>query len=152
MTFTIDLASAGKTIISVIFVLAGLVFLAFVLRKLKGLFSARNFDATDRETMRRRWREIEQMSAAPGEMSRKLAVMEADKLLDYALKAMAMSGETLGERLKFAAYKYPRLRDVWGAHRVRNQLAHEATYHLDAGTAKRAIREFKKALEILGAI
>jgi hypothetical protein len=85
-------------------------------------------------------------------MGRKLAVIEADKLLDSALKSLAMPGMTLGERLKFAQYKYPELRDVWFAHKIRNQLAHEASFHLDAGMARSALKAFRRALERLGAL
>jgi hypothetical protein len=121
-------------------------------KRLRMLFARRGFDERDRDETRRRWREVEQMTQQPGEMGRKMAVLEADKLLDQALKSLSMPGATLGERLKFAAYKYPDLREVWWAHRVRNQLAHEATSHLDAAVARRAIAQFKRALERLGAL
>lgn len=152
MQITIDIGMAGRFIVGLAFVavIGGIVFLGF--SKVRGWIASRSFDADDREKMRRRWREIEQMLQGPGEMSRKLAVLEADKLLDAALKSLAMPGATLGERLKFAQYKYPELRDVWWAHKIRNQLAHEASYHLDAGIARRAVKSFQRALERLGAI
>ncbi len=99
-----------------------------------------------------RWAEIEKLSDMQGDMSLKLAVMEADKLLDYALKSMAMSGATLGERLKFAQYKYDNLRRVWPAHKIRNQIAHEPSFYLDRGTGKRALKDFKDALREIGAL
>ncbi len=152
MSITIDVASAFWVIVGLVFsaVIVG-IFLLFI-GKVRGFFASRKFDGTDRETMRLRWEEIEKMLESPGEMSRKLAIIEADKLLDYALKSLAMPGLTLGERLKFAQYKYPDLREVWWAHKVRNQLAHEASYHLDAGLARKALQTFKKALVRLGAI
>lgn len=152
MTVTIDILDAAQAIVIVVFaaVLAGIVALAF--RRVRSFFRSRGFEAADRQGMRKRWSEIETMAGASGEMNRKLAIIEADKLLDHALKSLAMPGETLGERLKFAAYKYPRLNDVWWAHKVRNQLAHEATFHLDSAVAKKAIAAFRRALELLGAI
>lgn len=127
-------------------------FLRLGMWKVRSFFRGRKFDPTNRQGMQRRWAEIEQLVAAEGELQRKMAVLEADKLLDHALKALAMPGETLGERLKFAAYKYPNIKNVWWAHKIRNSLSHEATYHLDAGIAKRAIKEFRRALEMLGAL
>lgn len=152
MTLTIDVGTAGKVIAVLAFLGVGFAIAALLVTRVRGFFASRSFEHADRETMQRRWREITQMLAAPGEMSRKVAVLEADKLLDYALKALAMPGTTLGERLKFAQYKYPELRDVWWAHKVRNQLAHEASYHLDGGVAHRAIKAFEKALIRIGAI
>jgi|SRR5687767_13891202 len=152
MTLTIDVGAAGKVIAVLAFLGVGIAILSLVYSRIRGFFASRGFEPGDRETMRRRWSEIEQMLSAPGEMSRKVAVLEADKLLDFALKALAMPGMTLGERLKFAQYKYPELRDVWWAHKVRNQLAHEATYHLDAGVARKALKSFEKALIRIGAI
>ncbi|HTM68415.1 MAG TPA: hypothetical protein VL426_03890 [Candidatus Binatia bacterium] len=152
MTLTIDVGTAGKVIAVLAFAGVGIAIVALLVSRVRGFFASRAFEVRDRETMRRRWREIEQMLSAPGEMSRKVAVLEADKLLDYALKALAMPGTTLGERLKFAQYKYPELRDVWWAHKVRNQLAHEASYHLDPSVARSALKAFEKALTRVGAI
>lgn len=152
MTVTIDLASLAKFfVIAVVLVLVlVLIWLTFV--NMKRFFASRQYDVGNREAMRRRWQEVESLLDSPGELSPKLAVIEADKLLDHALKSMAMPGETLGERLKFAAYKYPKLSEVWWAHRVRNRLVHEASYSLDRGVAKKAIRSFRNALKLIGAI
>jgi hypothetical protein len=124
----------------------------FLFGKIRGLIAGRYFDQDDRHVMRQRWQEVERMSRAEGEMSRKMAIVEADKLLDHALKTLAMPGSTLGERLKFAQYKYPELANVWWAHKVRNQLVHEASSHLDPAIGRRAVKAFKRALERLGAI
>lgn len=152
MTITLDVQSIFSFVIGALFVGFG-VFIVFMLwQKIKNAFASREFTGDQRQRMQQQWREIEQLLAAPGDVSRKLAVLEADKLLDQALKAMTMPGATLGERLKFAEYKYPQIREVWWAHRIRNQLAHESTYHLDAGMARRAVQSFKKTLQTLGAL
>lgn len=149
LSFTIDIASLGK----VVLVLVGLTFVFFIIRAvwsfLRRLFAGNRIDGMDRKAILARWTEIERMLDTGGEMHLKIAVMEADKLLDHALKAMAMPGKTLGERLKYAAYKYPNIRNVWGAHRLRNSLAHEASFYLDPAMAKRAVRDFKEALRTL---
>ncbi|MBU0625851.1 hypothetical protein KKF05_05990 [Patescibacteria group bacterium] len=152
MTVTFDLFAFVKFAVigAAIFVVVLLIWLTLV--SLKRLWAARQYDVGDREAMRRRWREIEALLDAPGEMSPKLAVIEADKLLDHALKVLAMPGETLGERLKFATYKYPKLQEVWWAHRVRNSLVHEASYRLDRVIARKAVRTFRETLKMIGAI
>lgn len=82
----------------------------------------------------------------------KLAIIEADTMLDDLLKASGYHGDSLGERLKaveksdFLTIDY-----AWDAHKVRNQIAHEGTsFELNNREAKRIIalyeavfREFK---------
>jgi hypothetical protein len=152
MTITLDVLSTIRflAIVLAVGLVATLIWLTFL--NLKRFIASRQYEVGDRKALLRRWKEVESLLDAPGEMSLKLAVIEADKLLDHALKAMAMPGETLGERLKFAAYKYPKLKDVWWAHRVRNRLVHEASYRLDRTIARRAIRSFRQALKMIGAI
>ncbi|MCC7357449.1 hypothetical protein IT408_02985 [Candidatus Uhrbacteria bacterium] len=118
------------------------------IRKLIRYFTRPEMQGMSREQIIARWAEIRKTSEQ-GVMGAKLAIMEADTLLDAGLKSMMMPGETLGERLKVACYKYPRLRDVWPAHKLRNSLAHEATFQISHRQAKQAIDEFEKALKIL---
>jgi hypothetical protein len=151
MTVTFDVASVGKVVAVVIVLALGFLLLRGAGRLFRRLFAPK-LQGMDRGAIKARWDEIERMSAAGGEMNLKMAVMEADKLLDHALKAMAIPGMTLGERLKFAAYKFPKIRNVWNAHRLRNQLAHESSYYLDPSFARKAIRDFKDALQLLNVI
>lgn len=104
----------------------------------------------DKQGIRRRWEEIEIMLKKHGEMTDKVAILEADKLLDMVLKAMTMPGQTMGERLKVASYKYPNLDRVWWAHKIRNQMVHEASFAIGHRTAKAAIKTYEHALKGLG--
>ena len=152
MTITIDVPQMLSGLVKLMF--AGVIFAIVLLGwfRIRHWFASRKFDFRDLKRMRNRWEEIEGLSRQSGEMGRKMAVLEADKLLDQALKSLSMSGNTLGERLKFACYRWPKLRQVWWAHKIRNQLAHEASYHLDRTVAARAIRSFRAALKLIGAI
>lgn len=94
------------------------------------------------------WAEIEKTSDH-GLMGAKLAVVEADKLLDTVLRKLHFPGETMGERLKTAAYKYPAISQVWPAHKLRNQLVHDATFEITVRQAKSAVRDFYAALKAL---
>lgn len=152
MTVTFEIFSALKFLAIVGAVLLPVLLLWLTFLSLRRYVASRKYEVNDRAGMQRRWKEVEALIEAPGEMSQKLAVIEADKLLEHALKAMAMPGETLGERLKFASYKYPKLQEVWWAHRVRNRLVHEASYHLDRRIARKAVQSFRQALRYIGAI
>ena len=151
LTVSFDVASVGKFVAVVLALALGFLLVRGLVRLVRRLFAPK-LQGMDRGAIKARWDEIERMASAGGEMNLKMAVMEADKLLDHALKAMAIPGMTLGERLKFAAYNHPNVRNVWNAHRLRNQLAHEASYYLDPSYAKKAIRDFKDALRVLNVL
>ncbi|MFH1838022.1 MAG: hypothetical protein ABH808_00775 [Candidatus Kuenenbacteria bacterium] len=126
-----------------------LIFFKFV-KIIKSFFRGKKLYGIDKEEIKKKWQEIEGLLNKSSEISYKLAILEADKLLDHVLKSMFFPGNTLGERLKVACYKYEKLRQVWWAHKVRNQLVHETNYHLAYGEAKKALNIFKKGFEELG--
>jgi hypothetical protein len=97
------------------------------------------------------WESIQVHLATESQAEWKLAVIEADKLLDDITLKEGLFGATLGERLKNADETLFRtLQDAWEAHKIRNRIAHEAGYYLTRRDAQRAIgmyervfREFK---------
>lgn len=123
-------------------------FLLIAIVAIKRMFSRVELHGLTVEQIKKQWEEIEAISSQ-GRMGKKMAIVEADKLLDGVLKSMAMPGTTLGERLKFACYKYPDLKNVWFAHRLRNQVVHEATFEIGDRDARSAVAEYKKALKVL---
>lgn len=130
-------------------VIAFIVLLIFLFKKIASLLGRPELYGLSREKIKKHWEEIEDLLKRKEETAWKLAVMEADKLLDHVLKSMAIPGQNLGERLRFIQHKYPKIRQVWPAHKIRNKLVHEAGYHIKYHTAKRAIKDFKKSLEEL---
>lgn len=100
------------------------------------------------EQIKKKWEEILKISGQ-GSTGLKLAIIDADKLLDHVLKSMMMPGETLADRLKMAAYNYPAIKKVWPAHKLRNQLVHDSGFELRSGEAKRALSDFHDALRAL---
>ena len=136
----------------IVLIIVILVILYFLYRKLTRFFKRPELYGLDKKGIAKRWQEIESLVTKGNEMSYKLAVMEADKLLDHTLKSMAMPGKDLGERLKAVCYKYPKLRQVWFAHKVRNQIVHEASYYLSPGLANKAIKSFEQALKELNVL
>lgn len=111
-------------------------------------FTRPSLEGLDPKRLAAMWAEIEKTSEH-GLMGAKLAVVEADKLLDTVLRKLHFPGETMGERLKTAAYKYPNISKVWGAHKLRNQLVHDATFEISVRQAKSAVRDFHAALKTL---
>jgi hypothetical protein len=81
-----------------------------------------------------------------------LAVLNADKLVDQALRESGISGETMGDRLKNSSTKFSDLNGLWEAHKLRNRIAHEPDVSVTYDDARRALGSFKKAMKELGAI
>lgn len=141
-------AGAVGTIFGVVIALMVVaVLVAGFLRKLK----RPELEGMTPQKVKQLWDQIEQ-SVKQGKLGEKIAVIEADKLVDNVLKSMLIPGETMGERLKAAGYKYPGIRDVWPAHRIRNRLVHESEYHLYPGDAKRTLEDFRRALRELNVL
>lgn len=106
----------------------------------------------DIEKYRSNWLNIEQSLRQDEPASYTLAVLNADKLLDQAMRDKGCSGKTAAERMKTAQHKWSRREDVWQAHKLRNKIAHETNFTVNYDTAKRAVYTFKQALKELGAI
>lgn len=104
------------------------------------------------EKYQTRWLAIENSFMRDNPASWQLAVMNADRLLDQALRESRVKGTTMGERMKSAQSIWKNANHVWSAHKIRNQLAHEADAKVSYDTAARSLAAFKQGLKDLGAI
>lgn len=69
----------------------------------------------------------------------RLAIIEADIMLEELLNTLGLPGMTIGDKLKSVSPNFMRtLDDAWKAHRTRNDIAHRGT---DFVFTKRAARE-----------
>ena len=124
-------------------------YVRFLIIRVIQFFRWQDADILSRKEIRRRWAHIELLLR---EAKNAEAVVESDKLLDEILKAKAMPGATFAERLSFAQRKYPFIKRMWWAHKLRNQLVHEFGFHLDKKRAKGAVLAYRRALEEFGAL
>ena len=106
----------------------------------------------DVEKYRVKWLAIEHSVQDGQEATYHLALMNADKLLDHALKERGFSGNTMGERMKSAQKVWSNANHVWAAHKLRNQIAHESDVKVSLDMTRRALAAFKQALKDVGAI
>jgi hypothetical protein len=104
------------------------------------------------EKYRVKWLVIEQQLGKDEPSSHSLCILNADKLLDQALKERGYSGNTMGERMISAKTTWTNADHIWTAHKLRNQIAHEPDFKPNYETAKRALAAFKQALKDVGAI
>lgn len=104
----------------------------------------------NREMYQKKWAEIETM--AETEAGWVQAIIEADKLLDDALKKSGYKGKTMGERMVSASRAFSKKDSAWAAHKLRNKVVHETGVKLRQQHTKGALRSFRRALEDLGAL
>lgn len=101
-----------------------------------------------------RWQTIVDAVASSNPVEWRHAVIDADVMLDEALKELGYVGETLGERLKnVPAGGIQNINAAWEAHRVRNEIAHAGSdFILSQREARRAIDNYRLVFDELGII
>jgi len=132
-------------LLAAILIVAALIFLAIsIVRKGKKYL--------DVEVYRAKCLKIEHQLKKDEPASYHLAVLNADKLVDQALRELGMNGQTMGERLRDAVKMFSDRSGIWEAHKLRNVIAHEADAQVSYDQARHALMNFRKALKDLGAI
>lgn len=96
--------------------------------------------------------EIEHQLKPEEPLSYSLSVVNADKLVDQALREKGIRGATMGERMKNANSLFSDRNGIWNAHKLRNQISHDVDVHVSYENALYALASFRKALKDLGAI
>lgn len=104
----------------------------------------------NREYYQIRWKELQKMCG--DKKTWPLAIIDADKLLDEALRKSRVKGKTMGERLVTAQHTLSNNDGVWFAHKLRNKLVHEQYNALKEDDVKNALVGFRQALKDLGAL
>ncbi|MEK7447213.1 MAG: hypothetical protein AAB632_00185 [Patescibacteria group bacterium] len=109
----------------------------------------------DTNFVRSKWQEIEVLMSQQKPSAYKVAILDADKLLDYVLKAKVGSGGTMKDRLvksrKLYA-DYQTYKNVGSAHGYRNRVVHDEQHELFPVEVKKMISYFEKALRELRAL
>jgi hypothetical protein len=120
------------------------------LRDFAEFFSQRVFLVSK---LARQWEKIKKRLDSGTEAEYKLALIEADSLLDDILERMGYKGETLDERLKEVPKTFlSNIDEVEKAHQVRNDSVHNPDYHLTDDQAKEAMEIYEKALRDIEAL
>lgn len=151
-------------VIKIIFIFFGLFFLGFtvwalintswlkriLLWDLKEILTYRPYGI---KKLKKEWKKIKERLETGLESEIKLAVIEADSLVDQTLKNLGYAGESFGERLdKLTLDILPNLEEVREIHKIRNDIIHDPTYKLSQEEAKKALAVYEKALIELDAL
>ena len=101
----------------------------------------------------RAWQQIKKKLESGDETNLKLAITEADKILDELLKISGYKGENMDERLKqLDASQLSNISDVWSAHKIRSRISQEPDFHINKQEAELIINIYKKSFQELGLI
>jgi hypothetical protein len=103
------------------------------------------------ENIKSEWANIRDLLQGKSPSQLRQALISADKCLDNALRDV-VPGEAMGERLKEAESKFDRITydKIWKAHKVRNNLVHEAGYEPPHHVMTGAIEDLRRGLSSLG--
>jgi hypothetical protein len=101
-----------------------------------------------------RWHDVTTHIQSPNPSDWRLAIVEADIILEEALEEIGLAGNTIGEKLKGASSEQLRsLDDAWKAHRVRNEIAHTgADFVLTQRIAQETVNQYQRVFVELGKI
>ena len=100
-----------------------------------------------------RWERVEEYMRSPSASDWKVAILEADNILDEIVERLGYRGETLGERMKnIEPSDFPFLDDAWKAHKTRNDIAHKGgpDFVLSRTLAERTINTYHRIFKELG--
>lgn len=101
----------------------------------------------------KQWNKIKSRLSLPLEAEHKLAVIEADNLLNEILARIGYQGETLGEKLKqLTSLKLSNLDQALEVHKIRNSIVYDPDYRLSLEQAQKAIEIYEKSLKELQAL
>ncbi|MBP6908672.1 MAG: hypothetical protein KBB75_02520 [Candidatus Pacebacteria bacterium] len=101
-----------------------------------------------------RWHYIRTLIEGASESDWRVAIIEADTMLDESLEAKGWSGVGVGEKLERGkGGGLHTLQNAWDAHKVRNQIAHAGSdFALSQTEGRRVIKLFQTVFEELGVI
>lgn len=97
-----------------------------------------------------RWEQIKARLQKGDEANLKLAVIEADNLMDEILKRMGLPGNIFEERLEQIEVQEVKSVDkILAAHRTRDMIVHQPNFHLSQEEAEKTVADFEEALKEL---
>ena len=101
-----------------------------------------------------RWKKVLDYLFSVNENDWKLAVIEADSMLDDLLISLGFKGDSLGDRLKEANQaNFRNINFAWEVHNIRNKIAHEgSSFELSLHEAKRVIALYEQIFQDFGYI
>ena len=107
-----------------------------------------NMPLTSRRKMRKVWNKIESRLKTDSPSQYKLAILEADRLIDEVMVKMGYAGKNMAERLdELEKENVDNAGDLRKSHLIRNKIIQESDFVLIKQDAQEAIEPYRKFLE-----
>lgn len=98
----------------------------------------------------KQWAKVLKRLETGKEADYKLAVIEADGLLNDILKKMGYKGETMAKILEqLDATILPNIEQIWKVHKIRNNVVHDPDYELSLEDARKVLEIYEKTFRTL---
>lgn len=99
--------------------------------------------------LNQKWESVQKHMASDNPAEWRLAILEADIMLDAILDKMGYQGDSIGDKLKgIEKSDFLTLDLAWEAHKVRNQIAHQGSeFQLNERDARRVIDLYRQVFE-----
>ncbi|MEK7659096.1 MAG: hypothetical protein AAB338_00345 [Patescibacteria group bacterium] len=143
------------TIISLILIFIFFFLIVLFLLKAKKLKSGvsperKEGSEVNLEKLNQNWQDVLNHLNSANESEWKLAIIEADKLIDDLLIQKGYQGESLAERLSMIDKKSMKSFELlWEAHKIRNRIAHKLDFKINRNEALKVISYYGEALKDL---
>jgi ABC-type lipoprotein release transport system permease subunit len=103
---------------------------------------------TKKKLMRAKWREITDRLKGGNESEYKVAIIEADNIIDKLVKNMTYPGKNMGERLNnIPKGQIESVEELKKAHEIRNRIIHEENFQVSREYAKETLKKYEAFLE-----
>ena len=101
------------------------------------------------EKKREKWNRLVELASSESQSDWRLAILEADTMLDDMVDVMGYKGDGLGDKLKqIERSDFVTLDKAWEAHKVRNRIAHAGSdFVLTQRETRRVIDLYKQVFE-----
>lgn len=145
-------------ILAVAVALVMLAFMAFVVLRTQWIYFRVLFDLGEFFTFRpygvkrvtKEWEKLQGRLSSASEPEYKLAVLEADRMLDETLSRLNIPGQNLRERLSATTIAViPNMKEVEEATQTRNNIVHDPDYHLSLADARRVLAAYEETFKHL---
>ncbi len=98
----------------------------------------------------KQWAKVLKRLDTGKEADYKLALIEADSLLNDILKKIGYKGKTMAEMLEQLDSKtLPNIEQIWKTHKIRNNVVHDPDYKLSLEDARKALGIYEKTFRDL---
>jgi len=101
-----------------------------------------------KEAFLRRWNRIVERKKEGSLDSLRIAIIEADALIDDYLKQSGLEGEHMADRMAgLDPAEHPALENLWRAHRLRNDLVHTSGFFVSVDEAVNNLNYYESFLK-----